>query len=68
MKKYIFLLFIIIVGFTVGDVQKELIVLEWNDIMVFENGDSVCNELNFDDAGFPDSETQYSCFLSEFTT
>ncbi len=49
MKRYILLLFIVIVGFSVDDVQKELITLEWaeidgqaeNDALVFfENLDS----------------------------
>lgn len=57
MKRYIILLSIIILGFTFGDVQKELIVLQWNNIMTVENGVSVCKELNFENAGFPDSET-----------
>ena len=57
MKKYIFLLFIIVVGFTAGDVQKESIVLYWNDALISENGVSVCRELNFENAGFPDAET-----------
>lgn len=57
MKRYIFLLFIIMVGFTAGDVQKELIVLHWNDVLISEKGISVCKELNFENAGFPDAET-----------
>jgi hypothetical protein len=48
MKKYIFLLFVVIVGFSANDVQKEIIMLEWketsgqieNDALVFfENSD-----------------------------
>jgi hypothetical protein len=32
MRRYIFLLFVIIAGFSVNDVQKEIITLEWSDI------------------------------------
>ncbi len=62
MKKYLFLLFIIIVGFTGGDVQKEQIVLEWEDTQIVENGTSVYAELNFNDAGFPNPETNLPVF------
>ena len=62
MKKYLFLLFIIVVGFTAGDVQKEFVVLQWNDVIISENGVSVCRELNFEDAGFPDPETNIPVF------
>jgi len=62
MKKYLFLLFIIVVGFTGGDVQKEWIVLKWNDLKIVENGVSVFSELNFEDAGFPDAEANLPVF------
>lgn len=62
MKKYLFLLFIIVVGFTDGDVQKEQIVLTWNDSQIVENGSRVFAELNFEDAGFPDSESDLPVF------
>jgi len=62
MKRYILLLFVILVGFTEGDVQKELIILQWNDIFMDENGVSVCKELNFENAGYPDSETSIPVF------
>jgi len=48
MKKYIFLLFVAIVGFTVDDVQNEIITLEWTNqagetensaLVFFENAD-----------------------------
>ena len=57
MKKYIFLLFIIVVGFTVEDVQKEFVVLNWDKTAMNESGVQVYSELNFDDAGFPDPES-----------
>jgi hypothetical protein len=57
MKKYLFLLFIIVVGFTGGDVQKEFIVLKWDKTDNIINGVPVYTELNFEDAGFPDAES-----------
>jgi hypothetical protein len=57
MKKYLFLLFIIVAGFTVEDVQKEFIVLKWNEISNAEDGIPVYSELNFENAGFPNPES-----------
>lgn len=62
MKRYLFLLFIIVVGFTAGDVQKESIVLQWNDVLISENGVFVCRELNFENAGFPEAGTNLPVF------
>jgi len=67
MKKYLFLLFIIVVGFTEGDVQKEWIVLKWDDSQIVENGASVYAELNFEDAGFPDPVTNLPVFYRIYT-
>lgn len=48
MKKYIFLLFVVIVGFSANDVQKEIITLDWTEtsgriengaLVFFENAD-----------------------------
>ncbi len=66
MKRIAFLLFIIVVGFTGGDVQKELVVLHWNDVVIVENGVSVCKELNFENAGFPDAESNLPVFYKSF--
>jgi hypothetical protein len=66
MKRFIFLFFIVVVGFTVGDVQKELIVLPWNDVLVSENGVMVCREMNFENAGFPDTETNLPVYYKIF--
>jgi hypothetical protein len=57
MKKYLFLLFIIFIGFAAGDVQKEFVVLKWENTVVIENGIPVYSELNFADSGFPDAES-----------
>ena len=40
MRKYIFLLFVIVVGFSVDDVQKEIITLEWSDKTGLAEGDA----------------------------
>ncbi len=66
MKKYLFLLFIILAGFAGSDVQKELIILKWNDNLASENGVRVLKELNFDDAGFPDPESNIPVFHKIF--
>ncbi len=66
MKRFIFLLFIIVVGFTGGDVQKELIVLKWNDSQIVENGITVCEELNFENAAFPDFEAKLPVFYKTY--
>jgi hypothetical protein len=57
MKKYLFLLFVIFVGFAAGDVQKEFVVLKWENTVTLENGNPVYSELNFADAGFPYAES-----------
>jgi hypothetical protein len=67
MKKYLFLLFIIIAGFTPGDVHKEFVVLQWENTTVFENGTPVYSELNFKDAGFPDAETTVPVYFRVFS-
>lgn len=66
MKKYLFLLFIVVVGFTVGDVQKEFIVLKWDKTVITENGVQVYTELNFADAGFPDAESIIPVYFRVF--
>lgn len=62
MRKYLFLLFIIIAGFTEGDIKSEHIVLKWNNTQITEKGVSVYNELNFEDAGFPDAGANLPVF------
>ena len=66
MKKYLFLLSIVFVGFTVGDVQKEFIVLNWDKTVITENGVQVYTELNFADAGFPDAESIIPVYFRVF--
>ena len=57
MKKYLFLLSVIFVAFAAGDVQKEFIVIQWENTVIVENGIPAYSELNFADAGFPDAES-----------
>ena len=65
-KKYLFLLFIILAGFAGSDLHKELIILNWNDKLITENGVRVIKELNFENAGFPDSESNIPVFYRGF--
>ncbi len=53
MKKYLFLLFIIVVGFAVEDVQKEFISLNWKETSITAEDIPVYAELNFENADFP---------------
>lgn len=53
MKKYLFLLFIIIVGFSVDDVQKEFVNLNWQLMDSASNKESNEVVLNFENAQFP---------------
>ena len=52
MKKYIFLLFVILVGFSVDDVQKEIITLEWSESTGLAEGDAF---VSFENANLIDS-------------
>ncbi len=52
MKKYIFLLFVIVVGFSVDDVQKEIITLEWSDKTGLAEGDAF---VSFENTNLTDS-------------
>lgn len=63
MKKYIILLFIIVTGFTDGDVQKELVVLNWNKTSNtgYENQNKP--ELNFEGADFTDAASTIPVFI-----
>ncbi len=55
MKKYIFLLFVVIVGFTVADVQNEIITLGWTN----QTGETENNTLVFfENADFPASSNE----------
>ena len=62
MKKFTFLLFILVVGFTINDVQKEIIILNWQfidnpDINATEN-----NNFSFDNAVFIDEVNSLPVF------
>ncbi|KAF0238766.1 MAG: hypothetical protein FD181_767 [Prolixibacteraceae bacterium] len=66
MKKYLFLLSVIFVAFAAGDVQKEFIVIQWENTVIVENGIPVYSELNFADAGFPDAESAIPVYFRMF--
>ena len=63
MKKYLFLLMIVIVAFTSGDIHKEIIVIQWENTVVEENEIPVLSGLNFADAGFPEPESAVPVFF-----
>lgn len=67
MKKYLFLLSVIFVAFAAGDVQKEFIVIQWENTVIVENGIPAYSELNFADAGFPDAESAIPVYFRMFT-
>lgn len=52
MKRYLFFLSIILVGFTSGDVSKERIVLDWAESLFKTDGNTENFRLSFQDAGF----------------
>jgi hypothetical protein len=58
MRKYIFLLFIIVVGFAESDVHKERITLDW----VINSGNSEEPQMIFDNAYFDDNEPTIPLF------
>ena len=54
MKFYRLFLFIILAGFTSGDIYREHIIIQWNILSVDENGLNFSAELNFENAAFPE--------------
>lgn len=56
MKKFLILLSIIVVGFSVNDVQKELIVLNWTEVEESGSEGGAAILFNFENACFPDAE------------
>ena len=54
MKFYTLLLFIVLAGFTSGDLHREHITIQWSNLSVDENGLHLSAELNFDNAAFPE--------------
>ncbi|HKI88161.1 MAG TPA: type IX secretion system sortase PorU [Draconibacterium sp.] len=53
MKKYTFLLFLFIVGFTINDVQKEFIVISWKISNNSDENNPGGTVITFDNAAFP---------------
>ncbi|MDB4583778.1 hypothetical protein N9164_11545, partial [Draconibacterium sp.] len=52
MKKYIILLFIVIVGFSVNDVHKEFITLNWGKIDLANDINPNKFDLSFENANY----------------
>ncbi len=66
MRKFLFLMFIVVVGFSVNDVQREHVILDWNELSPAAakgNGEVV---LNFDDASFSDSNGILPIYSHQF--
>lgn len=63
MKKYLILLFIIVAGFTDGDVQKELVVLNWNKSVYTGRENQNKPELYFEGADFVDAASAIPVFV-----
>ncbi|MBT3383545.1 MAG: type IX secretion system sortase PorU [Prolixibacteraceae bacterium] len=66
MKKYIFLLFIIIVGFSVNDVQKDFITLNWEIPANLNSSDKNKIAFTFENAVFPDVNSSIPVFLKTY--
>ena len=66
MKKYIFLLFIIVVGFSVNDVQKEFITLNWKKIDNPELFNNYSFDVGFEGAEYADTENAFPVYSQIF--
>mgnify|MGYP000991417408 CR=1 FL=1 len=66
MKRILFLLFVIVVGFTVKDVQKEFVVLSWSEVKMSDNELDGGFFMNFEGAGFTESEIPLPIYFRSF--
>ncbi len=66
MKRFLILLFVVIVGFSVSDVQKELIVLNWIEVDEPYNEDDARVLFNFENACFPNAEVPLPVYTRFF--
>ena len=67
MKRFLTLIFIAIVGFTVNDVQKEYVTLDWGEVNIPHNEADSEVVLSFEGAAFLNTELPipvYSRFFS----
>lgn len=66
MKKYLFLLFIIVAGFTDGDVQKELVVLNWDKSVFTVQENQNQPEFYFEGADFIEAGSAIPVFIRNY--
>ncbi|MEZ5105400.1 MAG: type IX secretion system sortase PorU [Draconibacterium sp.] len=66
MKKFLFLLFIVIAGFTLNDVQSELIVLDWNKSIFIENSNVKIADLIFENPELAKTDLDLPVFFRTF--
>ncbi|MCF6357667.1 MAG: hypothetical protein L3J54_07660, partial [Draconibacterium sp.] len=67
MKRFLILLIIVIVGFSVNDVQKEYITLDWIGVSGAENEEFKDVVLNFEDASFLNDELPIPIYSQRFS-
>ncbi len=67
MKRFLILLIIVIVGFSVNDVQKEYITLDWINVSDAENEEFKDVVLNFKDASFLNDELPIPIYSQRFS-
>ena len=66
MKRYIFLLFVFIVGFSINDVQKEFITLNWEIYANLNSFEQDKSPLTFENAVFPDVNSAIPVFSKTY--
>ena len=66
MKRFLILLSIVIVGFSVSDVQKETIVLNWMSLEMSDSEYDVEGILNFENASFSNDEIPIPIYSQNF--
>ncbi len=66
MRRFLFLLSVIGVGFTVSDVQKEIVVLSWSEVDVSYNELNGGFFMSFKDAEFTESELPVPVYFQTF--
>jgi len=66
MKRFLILLFVVIVGFSINDVQKESITINWIGIDNPDSQDGKSFMLNFENASFSDAELPIPIYSQNF--
>ncbi len=66
MRRFFLLLFVILVGFTVNDVQTEFILLDWKKINEFHVGQYGGIDQSFPEAVYPDAPSMVPFFVRSY--